>query len=133
MFNKIYNEKEINTMSPLVWAYIGDSVYEVFIREKLIEKGIPSNTKLHTQTIKYVKAHAQSEILKMLSDFLTNDELAIAKRGRNANSNTIPKHANVIEYKNATAFEGLIGYLFLTGKYDRLLEILNYIYDNYSI
>ncbi|MBE5820957.1 MAG: Mini-ribonuclease 3 [Clostridiales bacterium] len=133
MFNKIYNEMEINTMSPLIWAYIGDSVYEIFIREKMIEKGIPNNTKLHIETIKYVKAHAQSEILKMLTDFLTEYEHTIVKRGRNANSNTIPKHADVIEYKNATAFEGLIGYLFLTGKYERILEILNYVYENYNV
>lgn len=132
MFNKIYNEIEINTMSPLIWAYIGDSVYEVYIRQKMIEKGLSSNTKLHIETIKYVKAHAQSEILKILVDFLTKEENDIVRRGRNANSNTIPKHADVIEYKNATAFEGLIGYLYLSGNYTRIEEILNYIYNNYK-
>ncbi len=133
MFNHIYNEIEVNTMSPLIWAYIGDSVFEIYMREKMIEKGIPSNTKLHRETTKYVKAQSQSQMLKVLNSILTEDELNIVRRGRNANSNTIPKNADVMEYKNATALEALIGYHFLTGKYDRILEIMDYIYNNFEV
>lgn len=120
-------------MSPLVWAYIGDSVFEIFIREKMIEKGIPNNTKLHKNTTMYVKASAQSKIIEQIKDILTDEELAIVKRARNADSNTIPKNASVIEYKKATSLEGLLGYLFLIGNYDRLMYILKYIYENFEL
>lgn len=132
MVDKIYEELEVNKMSPLVWAYIGDSVFEMYIREKMIEKGIPNNTKLHKNTTMYVKASAQSKMIEKLKEILTEEEIAIVKRARNADSNTIPKNSSVIEYKNATSLEGLLGYLFLIGKNDRLLYILDYIYNNYN-
>lgn len=119
-------------MSPLVWAYIGDSVFEMYIREKMIEKGIPNNTKLHKNTTMYVKASSQSKMIEKLKEILSEEEIAIVKRARNADSNTIPKNSSVIEYKNATSLEGLLGYLFLTGKKDRLLYILDYVYNNFD-
>lgn len=133
MFEHNYTENEVNNMSPLIWAYIGDSVFEIYIREKMIEKGIPSNTKLHIETIKYVKAKSQSDMLHMLEDFLDEEELRIAKRARNTCANSAPKNADIIDYRNATALEGIIGYLYLLQKKDRLIEILNYIYDNFNI
>ncbi len=133
MFKHEYTETEVNTMSPLIWAYIGDSVFEIYIREKMIEKGIPSNTKLHIQTIKYVKAKSQSDMLHLLEEFLTQEELSIAKRARNTCANSSPKNADIIDYRNATAFEGLVGYLYLLQKNDRLLEILDYVYNNYDV
>ena len=132
MFDKIYKEIEVNKMSPLVWAYIGDSVFEMYIREKMIEKGIPNNTKLHKNTTMYVKASSQSKMIEKLKEILSEEEIAIVKRARNADSNTIPKNSSVIEYKNATSLEGLLGYLFLTGKKDRLLYILDYVYNNFD-
>lgn len=132
MFDKIYEEIEVNKMSPLVWAYIGDSVFEMYIREKMIEKGIPNNTKLHKNTTMYVKASSQSKMIEKLKEILSEEEIAIVKRARNADSNTIPKNSSVIEYKNATSLEGLLGYLFLTGKKDRLLYILDYVYNNFD-
>lgn len=132
MVDKIYEEIEVNKMSPLVWAYIGDSVFEMYIRGKMIEKGIPNNTKLHKNTTMYVKASAQSKMIEKLKEILSEEEIAIVKRARNADSNTIPKNSSVIEYKNATSLEGLLGYLFLTGKKDRLLYILDYVYNNFD-
>ena len=125
MFEHNYTENEVNNMSPLIWAYIGDSVFEIYIREKMIERGIPSNTKLHIETIKYVKAKSQSDMLHLLEDFLDEEELRIAKRARNTCANSSPKNADIIEYKYATGFEALIGYLYLNEKEERLQEILN--------
>ena len=132
MINRIYNEIEVNQMSPLIWAYIGDSVFELFIRNKMIERGIPSNTKLHKNTTMYVKASSQSKMVKHLEQILNDEEISIIKRARNADSNTIPKNATVIEYKNATSLEGLIGYLYLLGNYERLTYILNYVYNEFD-
>lgn len=132
MFSNVYDEKEVNNMSPLIWAYMGDSVFEMYIRDKMIEKGFCTNTKLHIETIKYVKAKSQSQMYNILKEFLNEDENNIMRRARNTSANSCPKNADIIEYKNATAFEGIIGYLFLTGKYDRLLEILDYIYAKFN-
>lgn len=133
MFSEIYDEIEVNKMSPLVWAYIGDSVFEMYIRSKMIQKGIPNNTKLHKNTTMYVKASAQAKMIEILKSILSEEEMAIVKRARNADSNTIPKNSSVIEYKNATSLEGLIGYLFLIGKKERLIYILDYIFDNFDV
>lgn len=132
MFKK-YTELEVSQMPPLVWAYIGDSVFEIFIRNKMIESGFPSNTKLHKMTTMYVKASAQAKMYDFLINQLSEDEIIIAKRGRNANSNTIPKNASVIEYKKATGLEALLGYLYLKGSKVRLEELLDCIYTNFKI
>lgn len=132
MFNKIYSEIEVNEMSPLVWAYIGDSVFEIYIRDKMIQKGIPNNTKLHKNTTMYVKASAQAKMIENIKPVLTQSEYDIVRRGRNANANTIPKNASVIEYKNATSLECLFGYLFLIGNYERLMFLLDFTYENYN-
>lgn len=118
-------EKSINELSPLVWAYIGDSVYELYIRKKLVETTKYKPHKLHIETIKYVKASAQANTLKNLEKELTEEEQAIVKRARNTKNHHLPKNAEVNEYMYATAFEGLIGYLYLTKKEDRLKEILD--------
>lgn len=123
----------MNEMSPLIWAYIGDSVFEIYIREKMIQKGIPNNTQLHRNTTMYVKASSQAKIIEYIKPILEAEEIEIVRRARNANANTIPKNASVIEYKNATSLEGLFGYLFLTGKYDRVIYLLNYAYENFGI
>lgn len=119
------NEIEVNLMSPLVWAYVGDSVYEVFIRTHLIETTKLKPHKLHIEAIKYVKAKAQADMLENLQDFLTDREKEIVRRTRNTENHHVPKNANPTDYMYATAFEGLIGYLYLSGRSDRLQEILN--------
>ena len=118
------NIAEINTMSPLTWAYIGDSIYEVFIRMNLVNTTKLKPHKLHIESIKYVKAKAQAEILIQLENDLTDKEKEIVKRGRNAENHHLPKNATVQEYMYSTGFEALIGYLYLTKQDNRLKEIL---------
>lgn len=119
------NETEVNLMPPLVWAYVGDSVYEVFIRTHLVETTKLKPHKLHIEAIKYVKAKAQAEKLEELQDILTEKEKEIVRRTRNTENHHVPKNADSSDYMYATAFEGLIGYLYLSGQTERLNEILN--------
>ena len=114
-------EEEINLLSPLTWAYVGDCVYELSIRTNLVNK---TNLKPH----KFVKAKSQAKMLEKLQEKLTEEEKDIVRRGRNAESHHLPKNANVQEYKYATAFEALIGYLYLTKKFRRLKEILDLVH-----
>ena len=118
-------KEEINLLSPLTWAYVGDCVYELYIRTNLINKTNLKPHKLHIETIKYVKAKSQARLLEEIHDKLTEEEKNIVRRGRNAESHHLPKNANVQEYKYATAFESLIGYLYLTKQFKRLKEILD--------
>ena len=115
---------EVNMLSPLVWAYIGDGIYETFIRVNLVNGSNAKPHKLHIESIKYVKAKAQADILKKLQDSLTQKEQEIVKRGRNVQNHHVAKNANVADYAMSTAFEALIGYLYLTKQDERLKEIL---------
>ncbi len=117
--------EEVNMMPPLVWAYIGDSIYEIFIRMHFVNTTKLNPHKLHIQTINYVKAKAQAEILNKIYDKLTEKEQEIVRRGRNAENHHLPKNANMKEYMYATAFEALIGYLYLSKQDERLKEILS--------
>ena len=117
--------EEVRMMAPLVWAYIGDSVYELFIRTHFVNNTKLNPHKLHIEGIKYVKAAGQANILKNIFDNLTDEEKDIVRRGRNAKVHHLAKNANVEEYMYATAFEALIGYLYLMKKDERLNEILN--------
>lgn len=119
------NEKlDVDMMSPLVWAYVGDSVYELYIRNHLVNTTKLKPHKLHIESIKYVKAKAQAEILEKLTEHLTEKEKDIVRRGRNAENHHLPKNATVQDYMYSTAFEALIGYLYLTKQDERLKEIL---------
>ena len=120
---------EVNQLSPLVWAYIGDCVYEVFIRTNLVNNSTAKPHRLHIETIKYVKAKAQADILARIKDSLTEKEKEIVRRGRNAENHHVAKNASVAEYSQATAFESLIGYLYLTKQDERLKEILTMCLD----
>lgn len=119
-------EQRINNMNPLTWAYIGDAVYELYIRENLVETTSLKPHKLHIETVKKVKAKAQAEILQRIEEKLNDEEKEIVRRTRNTKNHHMPKNSNVTEYMYATAFEGLIGFLYLTQKKERLNEILNY-------
>ncbi len=129
------NRTELITMSPLVLAYIGDTIYESYIREYLIRKNINKKVNdLHKSAVKYVKAKAQATIMHELESELTEEELRIYKRGRNQKSHTSPKNADIIDYKHATGFEALVGYLHLGNEKERLDYIIskgiNIIEDN---
>ncbi|MCI8412274.1 MAG: Mini-ribonuclease 3 [Clostridia bacterium] len=119
-------ESDINLISPLTWAYIGDCVYELYIRTKLVNETNLKPHKLHIEAIKHVKAKSQAELLQRIYDKLTDEEKDIVRRGRNAENHHLPKNANVQEYMYATAFEALIGYLYLTKQNKRLKEILEF-------
>lgn len=121
---------DISQMSPLVWAYMGDAVYEKFIREYVIRQGLCKNGLLHKKSIKYVSAKGQSQILKEIEDFLTDEEKDIVRRGRNSNPHSTAKNADIVEYKYATGFEALIGWLYLNEKEERLEEILKKCVEN---
>lgn len=124
LINREKEEVDINLLSPLTWAYVGDAVYELYIRTNLVNKTKLKPHKLHIESIKYVKAKAQANILKEIMDKLTNDEKEIVRRARNAENHHLPKNAEPEDYMYSTAFEGLIGYLYLCKKDERLKEIL---------
>lgn len=114
----------LDEYSPLVFAYIGDAVYELYVRTLLVSKGNAPVNELHKQSVSFVKAKAQSDIIHKMLESLDSEEQDIVRRGRNAKSGTIPKNADVTDYKYATGFESLLGYLYLKGDYSRLLELL---------
>ena len=118
------DKAKVNLMSPLTWAYIGDSVFELYIRNYLVSTTNLKPHKLHIETIKYVKAKAQREILEEITDDLTEEEKDIVRRTRNTENHHLPKNAEPQDYMYATAFEGLVGYLYLSGQEERLDEIL---------
>jgi ribonuclease-3 family protein len=124
LINREKEEVDINLLSPLTWAYVGDAVYELYVRTNLVNKTKLKPHKLHIESIKYVKAKAQADILKEIMDKLTDDEKEIVKRARNAENHHLPKNAEPEDYMYSTAFEGLIGYLYLCKKDERLKEIL---------
>ena len=113
----------------LVLAYLGDSIYETYIRKYLIDKGITKVKDLQNESIKYVSAKGQANYLKEMIDnnFFNEEELNIIKCARNHKNNHKPKNCDIITYKHSTAFEALIGYLYLENKIDRLDEIINFI------
>lgn len=120
---------DVKMLSPLVWAYVGDSVYELFIRTYLVNNSNSKPHKLHLETIKFVKAEAQAKILEKIWDNLTEEEKEIFKRGRNTENHHLPKNGNVADYSHATGFEALIGYLYLSKQDERLEEILKLCID----
>lgn len=124
------NVKSINVLS---LAYLGDAVYEVYVRNYLIKKGIAKVEDLQKEAVNFVSAKSQSKILDYLIDnnILDDDEIDIVKRGRNYKRESHPKNTDIITYKISTGFETLIGYLYLDNKIDRLNEIINIIFGGY--
>lgn len=120
-----FTKEEARMLNPLQLAFVGDGVYEVFIRNYILNNNKELSThKLHVEAINYVKAHAQSEIIRRIESDLTEEEIYIYKRGRNTKSATVPKNADLAEYRAATGFEALVGYLYLINEIDRLNTIL---------
>lgn len=114
--------------SPLALAYLGDAVYELFVRTYLLKDLNMPVQKLHKAAITMVNAKAQSDLYQKIKDCLTEEETAVYKRGRNTNSHP-PKNADLIDYKSATGVEALIGYLYLKGDSERILELLKNLLD----
>ena len=122
-----------DSMNVITLAYLGDSVYEVYIREYLINKGIVYVVDLQKEAIKYVSAKSQAKILDYLvnNNYLSEEEVNIVKRGRNYKRDSHPKNTDIITYKKSTGFECLIGYLYLSKNINRLDEIMNIIKEEY--
>ena len=120
---------DIKMINVITLAYLGDAIYEVYIREKMIKEAPLKVEQLQKKAINYVSAKAQAKILSNLIDTnaLTDEELDIVKRGRNDKRSSHPKNTDIITYKLSTGFETLIGYLYLSGKKTRLREILELI------
>ncbi len=117
-------ETDIRRYSPLALAYMGDAVYDLIIRSAVVERGNRAANRLHHHAVKYVNAGAQAAMAGALQDTLTEEEAAVYRRGRNAKSHTAAKNASIEDYRKATGLEALIGYLYLTDRFDRILELV---------
>lgn len=115
---------DIRTYSPLVLAYIGDGIYDLVIRTIVVGKGNTRAGELHKRTSQIVKAHTQAEMMEILLPLLTEEEEAVYRRGRNAKSPTMAKNATMSDYRKATGFEALMGYLYLKDEFERLVELV---------
>lgn len=116
-----FSKNEAKQLNPLQLAIVGDAIYEVFVRTYILSSNVDlSANKIHRKAIGYVKAQAQAEIIHVLEEELSEEEEYIYKRGRNAKSQTVPKNADVRDYRMATGFEALVGYLYLIGDKERL-------------
>ncbi len=124
IFVPIKDKQDVKLMNPLVWAYIGDCIYELYIRTSLVNTTKLKVHELHIKASSYVKASAQAQTLKKIEEDLKDEEKDIVRRTRNTENHHLPKNANHTDYMYATAFEGLIGYLYLTKNYTRLKEVL---------
>lgn len=117
-------DQDLRSYSPLTLAYIGDGVYELIIRTILVKKGNCQVNRLHKKASSLVKAGAQSAIMEVIEEELTPEELSVYRRGRNAHSPTMAKHATMADYRRATGFEALMGYLYLKEDYTRMLTLV---------
>ena len=120
---------QARSYSPLTLAFLGDGVYEIFVRERIVLKGSMSVSALHTSAVKMVRASFQARAVEFLNEknFLSEEEYDIIRRGRNATGNSVPKSSNPAEYRKATGLEALFGYLYLIGNNDRMREIFQMI------
>ncbi len=118
-------------MNALALAYMGDVVYEMAVRRRLLEKGLTRPNDLHRGAVRYVNARAQASVVTfwLETDALTEEEQAIVRRGKNAKSGSVPKRVDVHTYRYSTAFEALIGYIYLTERRDRLEELIKQAFE----
>jgi ribonuclease-3 family protein len=117
-------EQDLRTYSPLTLAYIGDAIFELVVRTVLVERKNTQAEKLHKAATKIVKAETQALLIEVVKDDLTEEELAVYKRGRNAKAVTRAKNATMSEYRRATGFEALMGYLYLKGDMERMIKLI---------
>ena len=118
-------EQEARNVSPVTLAFVGDAVYTLYVSEKLVLNHAYSTGTLQKLSSESVSAHGQNALLEKILPRLTENETAVFKRGRNAKKPTRSKSASVAEYNNSTGFEALLGYLYLTGNYSRIEELLD--------
>ena len=126
LFNQVFHleDKDLRTYSPLTLAYIGDGVYELVIRTILVKKGNCPVNQLHRKASSLVKAGTQSSMMEVIEPMLTEEEHSVYRRGRNAHSPTMAKHATMADYRRATGFEALMGYLYLKDDFSRIIELV---------
>ena len=117
-------EINITDYSPLTLAYIGDGIYEIVIRTIIVDEANRQVNKIHKAASGLVKAGTQAKMIHLIMDDLTEDEIQIFKRGRNAKAVTRAKNASMSEYRRATGFEALMGWLYLSGKSDRMMDLI---------
>lgn len=115
---------DVRTYSPLVLAYIGDGIYDLIIRSLVVAKGNTKAGELHKRTSRIVKAQTQAEMIEQLLPMLNEEEADIYRRGRNAKSPTMAKNATMSDYRKATGFEALMGYLYLKDEFPRMVELV---------
>lgn len=120
---RVMSDREALALSPLHWAYIGDAVFELFVRHALLQPGVPVH-EVHRRVVGWVSARGQEELWRRLDGLLTETEADVARRGRNAKS-SLPHKADPAAYRRSTALEALVGYLYLTGRYERICELLS--------
>ena len=118
-------EQDLRAYSPLTLAYIGDAIFELVVRTVLVERKNTQAEKLHKAATKIVKAETQALLIEAVKDDLTEEELAVYKRGRNAKAVTRAKNATMSEYRRATGFEALMGYLYLKGDMERMIKLIH--------
>lgn len=124
---------DVATYSPLALAYIGDGIYDLVIRSIVVGKGNTKASRLHQTTSHLVKAHTQATMMETLTPMLTEEETEIYRRGRNAKSPTMAKNATMSDYRRATGFEALMGYLYLTDQFERILELVKEAIRHYNV
>lgn len=117
-------EVDLRNYSPLTLAFLGDCVFDLIIRTVIVERGNRAAESLHKKKSAIVKAQTQAKIAELILDGLSEEELAVYKRGRNAKSYSTAKNASVTDYRKATGFEALLGYLYLQNKEDRIIELI---------
>ncbi len=117
-------EVDVRAYSPLTLAYMGDAVFDIIIRTVVVERANTSANKLHKKTSNVVMAQTQAAMIDALQDILSEEEISVYKRGRNAKSHTVAKNASIADYRKATGFEALLGYLYLQDRADRILELI---------
>lgn len=119
-----FKEADINAYSPLVLAYVGDTVFDLMIKSMVVNEGNRQVQKLHEETSHYVQASAQSLMMRAIQPVLSEEEHGVFRRGRNAKSVSPAKNQSITDYRRATGFEALIGYLYLKKEYARLVELV---------
>lgn len=115
---------DVKTYSPLTLAYMGDGVFDLIIRSVVVGKGNTKASQLHQRTSQIVKAHSQAVLIETLVPYLTEEEMDVYRRGRNAKSPTMAKHASMSDYRKATGLEALMGYLYVTDQFERAVELV---------
>lgn len=126
-------KNDTKSYSPLVLAYMGDCIFDLIIRTILISRGNRQTYKIHKESSTFVKAASQAALIESIADALTEEELAIYKRGRNATPHTVPKNANIMDYKKATGLEAVMGYLYMENNMVRALELVKLGFDRLHI